>query len=75
MKARESRSVEDLQVAKEQKVGLKEYTISLYANDDVYSHKVLAARVSVAEGAIILYDRSEKIVAIFPTACSTLLRD
>lgn len=74
MATRKSRVIEDMQTAKEQKVHVNEYHIRIYANDDVYLEKVKAARVSVVERSIILYDRSEKIVAIFPTACSTLMK-
>lgn len=74
MATKKSRVVQDMQAAKEQKIHVNEYHIRIYANDDVYLEKVQAARVNVTENAIILYDRSEKIVAIFPIACSTLMR-
>lgn len=74
MRRQTNKTVEALQAAKEIKTEMNEYTIRLYANDDVYLEKVQASRVNVTEGAIILYDRGEKIVGIFPIACSALTR-
>ncbi len=69
-----TRSKESLQELTSSKNTSNTYTICVYANNDVYSETVTAARVGVTENAIILYDKSEKIVAIYPLSCSSLLR-
>jgi hypothetical protein len=51
-----------------------QYTVSLYVNDDVYTHVLFATRIAINGESIAFYDIHEHVIAVFPARFTVVER-
>jgi hypothetical protein len=51
----------------------KTYAIRIFANDDIYESTIEANRLTITENNIIMYNRIDQIIGIYPSRITEVL--